>query len=172
MKIALILAILAVLLIKRSRIAALVASGYLASEALTYLGFGPVQELMAPSAMNILLCLGCTVYWGKYEIPNNLKNPTKSESIGAWMVAMSFIACFLSFSKLAVLGVMNDYKIANAAMGTLDELLVLISMATIALLLILPQKKWGLHELATDISNGFSRLSRVFNLHIHNEHKT
>jgi len=139
------------LIVRRTKIAVIVASGFVASELVAYTGLDVVSMLIICTSINIIIALGCIKYWRD-----------EGDNIGAWMTLMTSIAAALSFSKLAAIGVVSGPALHNSIMNTVNELLIGVAMFTIALLLLLPSKPWTLHELLADIKHGISRLGYLF----------
>lgn len=149
------------LVVRRTKIAAIVASGFVASELVAYTSLDVVSMLIVCTSINVFIALGCIKYWRD-----------EGDNIGAWMTLMTSIAAVLSFLKLATIGVVSGPELHNSIMNTANELLIGVTMCIIALLLLLPSKPWPLHELFADIKHGISRVGYLFGHSSSNGRKT
>ncbi len=137
--------LLAVLVIRRTKLAVMVTVATLAGEAVvsSYSQINQVDQGLWVTGICILLALACKVHW-----KNN------NNEVSKYITWLSFAVAGLSFARVSAHGVLIDPVQYIWAQNLILALVDWTSMVAIACLLILPDKPVFLHDMAANIRHG------------------
>ncbi len=136
--------LIAVLVIRRTKLSALVVSAALAGEAvLSHWSpiYSQVHQGLWLIGLNLLLAFGCVVHW-----KNN------NNEVSKCITWLAFAAASLSFTRLIIFSTVDNVGLHESMQGALTECFDWVTMAMAACLLLLPDKPVYLNDLVRNLS--------------------
>lgn len=159
----LVMAVVVLLVVKRTKLVVAVgavtgAELLVMSEALDSYPIG--QSLLISSIVLMLTCY-CINEW-----------QTENKAVSRCMALLSFLALCLSFSRLALFGIVYDPVIMEAWQYRVMEFTRGVTICMIACLALLPDKRIPLHDMVRGLMDGAGRARDLLGLHSHRDGKT
>ena len=145
------IALLAVLILRRTKLTVLVASAALTGE-LIVSSWSPIASLELSQAsqglwmtgINVLLAFLCALHWR-----------SNNNEVSKYITWLAFAAACFSFTRLIVFSSITDVALHSSVQGSLASCVDWITMAAIACLLFLPDKSVTIYDLVRNIVSGF-----------------